>query len=101
MIVHEFVFTAICEDCDSNHICVAPYTCVCPDGWMGSDCMEGRLLEMCVCKYMGTVRRSNYTYSAIHLVLVSSNYVFGIATYSQYYAGVVAATLDSLYIYVQ
>ena len=32
--------SAICN-CDSNHICTAPYTCICPVGWTGDDCMEG------------------------------------------------------------
>lgn len=34
------IFSAICN-CDSNHICTAPYTCVCPVGWTGDDCMTG------------------------------------------------------------
>ena len=39
-----YIRAAICVDCDSNHVCIAPDTCVCPDGWMGDDCMQGTQL---------------------------------------------------------
>ena len=32
------VFTAYCPNCNSNGLCVAPYTCNCYPGWAGSDC---------------------------------------------------------------
>lgn len=32
---------AYCSNCDSNHTCTAPNTCVCLPGWTGSDCSEG------------------------------------------------------------
>ena len=39
-----YICAAICVDCDSNHVCIAPDTCVCPEGWMGDDCMQGTQL---------------------------------------------------------
>ena len=40
---------AVCPGCDSNHICTAPNTCVCPTGWTGNDCHTGmQTLHVCV-----------------------------------------------------
>ena len=36
-----FHVIAVCPGCDSNHICTAPNTCVCPTGWTGNDCHTG------------------------------------------------------------
>ena len=32
-------FVALCNNCDSNHTCIAAHTCVCPTGLTGNDCM--------------------------------------------------------------
>ena len=38
---------AICEDCDSNHLCVAPDMCVCPTGLTGDNCSDGMYYYEC------------------------------------------------------
>ena len=40
------IYTAICEGCDNNHLCIAPGTCVCPTGLTGDDCLDGIIITL-------------------------------------------------------
>ena len=40
-----FFFVALCDNCDSNHTCIAAHTCVCPTGLTGNDCHIGTYMH--------------------------------------------------------
>ena len=48
-----FHITALCRpDCDRNHTCIAPDTCVCPTGWTGNDCHIGTCMMILSSRYI-------------------------------------------------
>ena len=48
-----FHITALCRpDCDRNHTCIAPDTCVCPTGWTGNGCHIGTCMMILSSRYV-------------------------------------------------
>ena len=45
-------FLALCNNCDSNHTCIAADTCVCPTGFTGNDCHIGTYMCMLSSSYI-------------------------------------------------
>jgi hypothetical protein len=37
---HHTAICTECTECAESHLCLAPYTCVCPTDWSGNDCTE-------------------------------------------------------------
>ena len=58
-----FFFLALCNDCDSNHTCIAADTCVCPTGFTGNDCHIGMYMRMHI-----TILLNNFHTSLINLL---------------------------------